>query len=438
MNRDLVAACALAVSAGAQALPSLPLAPGFQSQALYHETAGPWVLHGCALDPTGRALFAGRYDELWRIEPNQAPFVVLRLPAGSQFGVVARPPRSFDVLCTDATRHLLYRHDALNRRTTAGQVPRHTFDLEVAPSGALLASANPLWPQQGAQAGVWLVDESNGRHREILQLSGPSGPLAFDAAGNLCYATQTYTFPTPPGSVRVLRFAAAAVQGAIRGGPALHESDGTLLLRLDGAYDLAFDDRDRLHVTDPHNGGIVRTIPGGGALEERLAGLPNLPQRCGTLALHWQELGAGTFDPFQPEDGGTLLAHATDHGTSSAVFAIRAARPRLTTPANPVPPGPVRIDAAGLPAGGPVVLLVSSQPPVAERPVLTLGGVPLWCALALVPAPVAIPGTSSPLGAARFDFMHPGGFTVTLRQQAVGAAGSRFGSTNPLTLDLQR
>src|SRR5204863_102017 len=61
--------------------------------------------------------------------------------------------------------------------------------------------------------------------REVLHLSGPSGPVQFDPAGNLLVAEIGRTVPAPPGAVRILRFARSRWQRAL--------SDGLVLTTLD-------------------------------------------------------------------------------------------------------------------------------------------------------------------------------------------------------------
>ena len=87
-----------------------------------------------------------------------------------------------------------------------GQIFDHyhpAFDLAVGPGGEVIVSANPLWPAANADTGLWHVGP-HGLPREVLRLSGPSGPVLFDAAGNLLVAELGRVIPPPVGAVRRL------------------------------------------------------------------------------------------------------------------------------------------------------------------------------------------------------------------------------------------
>ena len=88
----------------------------------------------------------------------------------------------------------LYRLDPCTQRVTTASIPDHAYDLVVTSRGEVLVVANPSWPSPGATSGVWLVDTTPAaRHREVVQLVGPSGPLVLDASENLYYAVQSAT-----------------------------------------------------------------------------------------------------------------------------------------------------------------------------------------------------------------------------------------------------
>src|SRR5690606_19334944 len=177
--------------------------------------------------------------------------------------------------------------------------------------------------------------------------------------GDLLYATQTAAWPSPPGSVRLLRFPAARLRTALAGGPALAESDGVEIARLDGAFDLACDDRGAIYVSDPQHGDVRRVAPDG-----RLDPTPLLPRAArGTLGLVFVDGSDATFDAWQPEAGGALWVGTSDWLSFSAIHAVRPARPEVTaTP--PDPTGPFRVAASGLPASAPAWFLVNDRPPL--------------------------------------------------------------------------
>ena len=100
------------------------------------------------------------------------------------------------------------------------------FDAKFEPGGQLVVSA----ATQGWSTGNNLVrvDPVSGAETPIVHVDGPSGPLAFDPAGNLFYATQSPLFPAPPGSTDVLFWSASLL-------------DGTTVRTEDDALTLGFD-----------------------------------------------------------------------------------------------------------------------------------------------------------------------------------------------------
>lgn len=90
--------------------------------------------------------------------------------------------------------------------------------------------------------GIWLLDTSGGNNHDLVaSVDGFSAGLAFDATGNLYYATNEFDLVTFTSTGRLVEFSAAQVASAI-GGSSLLLEDGTKLADLPaGAFDTAVD-----------------------------------------------------------------------------------------------------------------------------------------------------------------------------------------------------
>lgn len=85
---------------------------------------------------------------------------------------------------------------------------------------------------------LYSLDLTSGATTLLANASGPSGPLAISAAGDLYYATQSNAFPTPPGAVSIIRWTAAQLAGVLP----LTQGDATVFTsNLDGAASMVFD-----------------------------------------------------------------------------------------------------------------------------------------------------------------------------------------------------
>jgi len=83
------------------------------------------------------------------------------------------------------------------------------------------------------------LDVTTGATTLIASVAGPSGPVAVSSVGDLYYATQSPFFPTPAGSVDIVRWSAAQITS----GPfPLTEAQSTLFTGgLDGGSSMVFD-----------------------------------------------------------------------------------------------------------------------------------------------------------------------------------------------------
>lgn len=431
--------------AGALVLACAPFLPaqlqvpeGFATQVVHRESSGPYSLSHCAVDASGRNVYVAVRQRIDEIDGQGLIRTIHVLPAGQATGLLVRPRGCDALYFTEYPAGRLHRHDL--RLGTTRTLPgiRNAFDLDLGPGGEVLVAAAPDWPVQAGTGGVWLLDPA-GLHRQIARIAGPSGPLLLTPGGDLLFAAQSAAYPTPPGSVRILRFGAARVGQALGGGPLLEEREAEVVVAgLDGAYDLELDDRGRLWMSDPQTGAVRRTRPGTWQLEAQ----PFLaPGGSGVLQIAFADGDAATLDPFQPESGGVLHLLTTDWQTHGAVHRVRALRPGLiSSPATHAGPGPVRVVVQDAAALGPVWLLASMRAPVPERPCLWLDGLPLWLGLDPSLALIVIPGSAAASGVADFRFLHPGGFTAELGFQALVATpglAPALGTSRPHRLILQ-
>lgn len=428
LGRRAVAARRVAFSSAvlfaAPVLPAqvpLPVADGFRAEPLVAERGTPWRTLGLAPGDAPGEVFFAIGNTLWRASPGSAPAAVAITPSGGDIGLVARPGARGELLYTDFALSSLIAHDVATGGETRRAIPSNTFDVERRADGVILLAANPDWPMPLAAAGVFALPAAGGAAREIVRLAGPSGPIQLDAAtGDLFCAWFTAGVPAPPSSVSIVRFARARLELAIAGGARLGLPDAVPFASgLDGAFDLAQDDRGALWVSDPVHGD-VRRIARDGAIDPA----PLVPRSSrAALALAFLDGGPAKFAPWQPGDGAALLVATSDFTTESNVHAVTAAPPRTTSPQAPnVAPGAMRIDLRGLPPNAHGVLLVSVLPPVPARIVAWSDDLPLVSDLDFLIPPIDVAVVADARGDAHVDLVHPGGFLLPLSFAAAGVA----------------
>ncbi|MCA8943268.1 MAG: hypothetical protein KDB80_11965 [Planctomycetes bacterium] len=434
----------IALFAGLCAVPtcaqSIGTTPGFDAHTVREENTSP---HAFAAFVVGFApdqlWFAGNH-EVRRIWPDGSWTGVHTLPTTDQFGLFVASPDGTELFFTDFDTDTLFRHDVIGQSVVSQPVPANAFDLAPAPSGELLVTANPLFPAPNAATGVWLVDPlGSTNHREIVRLTGPSGPLAFDPAnGDLLVAVIPYTLPPPPGSVQLLRFASATIQQALAqpGATALTAADAISSLALDGAYDMTFDDLGHVYVSDVNQRTIWRTERGAQTLEPApfVAGGTD-----DVTSLQFVSFGQGSFRAFQPASGGTLFVGTAPSPARVGFAAVEPARPSLSTSvASPIPLGGYDLRLRGLPIHTHGWLCISARPLVAEIPVLSFDDRPLWFGLDLTAPVIAAPVALDPNGDATLTFQNLGaGITVSLQVLGLDSAGvPALVSSNTLRLQL--
>lgn len=182
-----------------------------------------------------------------------------------------------------------------------------TYDLEFDPQGrAFVSAATPVTWQPNR---LLLVNLQTGETDLIATVQGNSGPLAFDAAGNLFYSTSTSYPPQPLESV--IFFSQEQIDRAI-GGEHVTEADAeTYASGIFGFSDMEFDDDgDLFGVTS--SGSIFELPPGGGTVVARSFASVS-PDAFGATVVRFFS-GARGFEAYY-ENGGTLTFLESDFGT---------------------------------------------------------------------------------------------------------------------------
>ncbi len=205
---------------------------------------------------------------------------------------------------------------------------------------------------------VALVDFENQTLDDVLDSPEASGPLAFDADGNLYTATPDgYSFPPRPDATEILRFAAADLESAIGPG-ALDPSAGELLGLVDGVTGIALDEAGDVFITDPNSGVIVDLD----AVTHAESIVATAGDYVSFLYLRQQRGTHGVFEPWQPVEAGELLAVRSDFFSFNGLTRVRPARPVVSTsPASPIPVGEFDFDITGGVPDGFALLFVSNS-----------------------------------------------------------------------------
>jgi len=354
MSRSLLTFSLLAL------LPSVSLASvtagaGFSNTAVAAAPGGAFP-GGMDLLPSGHvAIFDG--SAVVEVDPADGSVLgTLYTPPGFVFGsfVKTDPTGSF-LLFGESLLHTITKIPLDGSPTSVVATVSNNFDCAFDAVGAAYVTASP----SGTTTQVYRLNLVNGATDQILEITGPTGPLAFDAMNNLYYAEASGTFPAPQGQQTIYRFAKAKVQTATGPGH-LTESDGIAFVPgVTSVADLVFDDEGDLIASDSSEGTIREYDAGGNlsatiATEEPSKGITNLAFAAGN--------GPSVFGPFQDASGGTLVALSSDFFSYNDLNVLTPARPTLgTTPNSPIPAGPLTFEVDGGPANGTVLVLVCAQ-----------------------------------------------------------------------------
>lgn len=430
---SLLVLAVAAAAANAQGPAFVPR--GFDVRPVVHEATHPSWVRSAVFTGDGHLVAIGRNLELRR--PGSAPRLMYRLHAGEDFAFVACDGNGTAYLgeLNGGTIRVL---DVLSRSVVSSFAGvRNAFDAALLPSGDLLVSANPNWPAPGSNTGIWLVGATL-TPRELLPLTGPSGPLVLDPAGDLVIAELGPIVPPPPGAARVLRLPAALLQSAIAGATLTTSQATATGTGYGGIYDLAFDDLGQLYGTDPQ-GGVVRRCATG-SLSPSTVVLDVGPGRF-VLHLGYAPHPTAPFRGYQPPaHAPALFVSHSDFAQSYEVARLEPARPRLgVTPTGPLPPGVASLHLTANPPNGLAAVILTLATAAPETVVTTIEGVPLWLG---IPSTATFATVLLPLdanGAAATPLLNPGGHAVafTVQTIALGAPGTTaVGSSLPLQLQL--
>lgn len=175
---------------------------------------------------------------------------------------------------------------------------------------------------------IWSLDAFSGAAQLEAQLSGPSGPVAIDAHGNLFYATQSAVFPAPPHSTQVWILLAARLAGV----PVLHDADALVWgSGFDSGSDLAVDAlTGRIYLAESDLGsGSNRIVEAGSSPALSSVIVEGRAGRWISKLELLQDPAPSLFGPYQRSDGGRLLYSSTDFASAFERAEIRPRRPAL-------------------------------------------------------------------------------------------------------------
>lgn len=434
----LLSAALLASFGGAPwAYAELLVSPGFSTE--FTDVGASSVYpSGVDLLPNGHAvLFDG--DALVEVDVDSQTIVgVLFQPSVPVFGSFVRvAPDGGSVVFGESSQHHIWQVPLTGGVPQVVATVEFNYAATFLDAGRLLIShAQPGWQNTDIVA----LDLHSGAIDGIATVPGASGPLAFDRFGTLHYGVNPAVYPAPPASGSVISWTAAQIAGAI--GPAvLGEVDAaSVLVGLSAVSDLAFDEEGDLIVSDSIAATVVEYDVESGFAQGVIA-VENVGSSYVT-SLAFVGNGAGApaqFQPFQPEDGGTLLVVATDFISYARVHTVKPRRVPLTVDPSPVVPvGPFALGIAEGPPFGQVLLFASaaySGPGVN----VVHQGVPLLFELhvptLLFVAHAFLSNSGALLVPAWNSGQTPG--SASLQGVLLGPGGDALGTTGPLTLTLQ-
>ncbi len=388
-----------------------------------------------ALDrlPNGRlALFDG--VELAEIDPLTGSKVhSLHTPASTVFASFVRTdPTGTYALFGETSNHEIWRVPlAGGAATLVATIPYNYACWFRAPGRAVIAHGDASFQSTR----IVELDVATGATDVIADVPGPSGPVAFDADGNLYYGTNDPSFPAPPHQQTVLRFAADAVLSALGPGSLTDTQATVFATGFTAISSFAFDGEGDLLVGDSIDGVVTEFGPDGapkGALAvESHGSFPSV----GPLAFVPGNATDAQFAPFQSEDAGALYALSTDFLTFNDLNRIAPRRAVASaSPPGPVPAGPFTFGIEHAPDDGFGLLFVALAPLPAELPVTHAGTTfPIGFdpATLLGSAPILLDRG----GALSIAANHPGGPLTLVAQAALFDPGlGPVGTTTPLVL----
>ncbi len=422
----------IAVAAGAGALAGQSVEPGFTSSEWNVAPAG-FVGGFERLGSGNFALFDGTaVQELSALDGSVVQ--TLFTPPGFVFGAFLRAsPDGGKLYFGESSNHEIWEIDLATLQAQVVLTVTFPFDLAFAPTGEAYVTWSPGF-FQGSH--VARCDFVNGTLDDVVDSPEASGPLWFDAAGDLWTALPDFSsFPPKPDATELIRIAAADLASGI--GPGAYDAtQAPVIAQLDGAYALVIDDGGDVIISDANYGTLLSVDPATGA-ERRLGEAGGFDA---FLYLAMADEAHGTFEPWQPADAGTLFAIRSDFWSYNALMAIHPARARIdTTPPTPIPPGLFDLAITGATPGGAGLLFVcdglSSEVALRNR----TWPAPLFLDLDFINLqafPLLLDGN----GEYHETFDNPGLAGVSLAAQFVTGAslsGPFFGTSEAIVVTLQ-
>lgn len=422
-------------------LPTLPIptasaaitpAAGWSNASVTAAPAGAFT-GGMDLLPNGHAaIFDG--SALIEVDIDTGSVIgTLFTPPSFVFGsFVKTDPTGTFVLFGESLNHDIYRIPLDGSPASVVGNIVFNYGAAFAPAGDVYVSGSP---SVFGSTEVVRLDLATGATDVIASLFGPSGPIAFDAQGDLYYGEGSLVFPAPTGQQHVLRFSAAQVAAAI--GPAVLDNQHATIFAsgVTSPSDLVFDHEGDLFVSDSVDGTLLAFDAGG--IPQGLLGSEAPFNAVGSLALRGSE-APGHFDAFQPQSAGTLVALSTDFFSFNDLNVLRPRRPALTTtPAAPILDGPYTLDLTGGPANGSALLLVSTATVTPELLINAVGASFLFgldLNQLLVVASVPLDGNGA-LSIATTNTAAQVG-SVAVQAVVIDAGGSPRGTSTPLQVTL--
>jgi hypothetical protein len=356
-----------------------------------------------------------------RVGADGTPIATLgTLPEAVFPGAFALAPGDALALLGESSTGALYRV-ALDGSGLApiGNLP-FNFDAVFEDARYALVSTNKT--MSFADNHIVRLDVMTGAASDVCFVSGPSGPLALDPAGNLYYGQQLGSASS------VLAWTAAQVAG----GTLLGEADAlTVSSGWNGIAALAVDPGSaQLYLAENHpvtganalyrvlvTKALSPVLVSGGAPFQYMGGLEFDGASCG-----------GVFAGYQPACGGTLRYSAVDFVSVAFRAAVEPARPQgaLSGPGLSGP-GLVTFSVAGGPPGGLAQIFIgpTSAQGSPETAYHLPGALPLLSGLPL--SAIDLVGAPLPLdagGAMALSVYHPGGLQGLLTVQAICITGA--------------
>lgn len=284
---------------------------------------------------------------------------------------------------------------------------------------------------------IWRIDLGGNQTTLVARTVGPSGPLAFDAAGNLYYGSVSPLFPPPPKPSAIWRWSAAQLAG----GTVLDLSDAVEIGgAFSGASRLACDRRTGALYLMENNYATgenrIRRVKGSADVSPVVVEGRSF-QSMGNLTLLSGD-GPAVFRAYQPE-GARLVYTSTDFLTLPERLVLHPSRPTASM-TGPGTSGPGNFTLAlqgGPPNGVASLWFCPLQAYHVNEAVFRIGGLPLFLGLD-GPTSVGLPGLLrlDASGSLLRTYTNPGGWEGTSALQALlfDAHGRLVGSSTPAFL----